>query len=50
MTAEASISFKTVCAHAAVSGRGPSLAMGGIGPKGAVVLKKMDASAEERTL
>ncbi len=32
--------FKTVCAHAAVSGRGPKLTLGGIGPEGAVVLKK----------
>ena len=31
--------FKTVCAHAAVSGRGPKLALGGIGPEGSVVLK-----------
>ena len=32
--------FETVCAHAAVSGRGPKLALGGIGPGGAVVSKR----------
>ena len=38
-----SIPCKTVCAHAAVSGRGPKpWALGGIGPKGAVVLQGID--------
>ena len=42
------LSFKTVCAHAAVSGRGPKLALGGIGPNGAVVLKDKHTMAADK--
>ena len=41
------VSFKTVCAHAAVSGRGPKLAFGGIGSGGAVVLKETQKKIEK---